>query len=417
MPARCRRYKALSKFFSHALTGECNMDLDAIQSELRSANLDGWLFYDHHHRDPIAYRVLKIAPSLCTRRWYYLIPATGEPSGLVHRIERGNLDGLPGRLRPYSSWSEQREYLAEMLRDKRRVAMQYSPLNDIPYVGLVDAGTVELVKSFGVEVVTSADLVQLFEARWTDAALASHFEAGKAVHAAIEGAFATIRNAIRAGKILSEYDVQQEMLAVFRAHGVETDEPPIVAVNANAANPHYFPTADRSLSIRENDFVLLDVWARQSKPGAVYYDVTWTGFVGETVPSRYTEIFNIVREARDAAVDLVKDAMQKGTPLYGYQVDDAARAVIERAGYGEYFVHRTGHSIGEDVHGNGANMDNLETHDSRQVVPRTCFSVEPGIYLDDFGVRSEVNVYVEECAARVTGDVQQAVVPILASRD
>jgi Xaa-Pro aminopeptidase len=391
------------------------MDLDAIQSELRKANLDGWLFYDHHHRDPIAYRVLKTAPRMCTRRWYYLIPGLGEPSRLVHRIERGNLDGVPGALRLYSSWTEQREHLRQMLEGKQRIAMQYSRLNDIPYVGLVDAGTIELVRSFGVEVASSADLVQLFEARWSDDALASHLEAGKAVHAAIDSAFAAIRAAVRAGKNLTEYDVQQEMMRVFRSNGVETDEPPIVAVNANAANPHYDPTKDSALPIREGDFVLLDVWAKQSNAGAVYFDVTWTGYVGETVPSRYTEIFNIVREARDAAVSRVKEAMQQGSPLYGYQVDDAARRVIERAGYGDKFVHRTGHSIGEDVHGNGANMDNLETHDSRQVVPRTCFSVEPGIYLDDFGVRSEVNVYVEEHDARVTGEIQQAVVPILAA--
>ncbi|HET7214917.1 MAG TPA: M24 family metallopeptidase [Terriglobia bacterium] len=389
------------------------MNLDAIQSELRNSGLDGWLFYDHHHRDPIAYRVLKIAPPMCTRRWYYLIPASGEPMRLVHRIERGNLDGVPGALRLYSSWTEQREHLQQMLEGRRRVAMQYSPLNDIPYVGLVDAGTIELVRSFGVEVVSSADLVQLFEARWSGDALASHFVAGKVVHAAINAAFGAIRTAVRAGKVLSEYDVQQEMMRLFAAKGVETDEPPIVAVNANAANPHYDPAKDSALPIREGDFVLLDVWAKQSKPGAVYFDVTWTGYVGETVPARYTEIFNIVREARDAAVDRVREAMQKGSPLYGYQVDDAARQLIARAGYGDKFVHRTGHSIGEDVHGNGANMDNLETHDSRQVLPRTCFSIEPGIYLDDFGVRSEVNVYVEEHDARVTGEIQQAVVPIL----
>jgi Xaa-Pro aminopeptidase len=390
------------------------MDLPGIQSELRSAHLDGWLFYDHHHRDPIAYRVLRIAPRMCTRRWYCLIPASGEPSRLVHRIERGNLDGVPGALRLYSSWTEQREHLRQMLEGKYRIAMQYSPLNDIPYVGLVDAGTIELVRSFGVEVVSSADLVQLFEARWSDAALATHLDAGKAIHAAINSAFAAIRGAVTSGKVLTEYDVQQAMMRIFAANGLETDEAPVVAVNANSADPHYGPTAGSALPIREGDFVLLDVWAKQSKPGAVYFDVTWTGFVGEMVPGPYSEIFNIVREARDAAVSLVKEAMQKGSPLYGFQVDGAARGVIERAGYGDKFVHRTGHSIGEDVHGNGANMDNLETHDSRQVVPRTCFSVEPGIYLDDFGVRSEVNVYVEEHDARVTGEIQQAVVPILA---
>jgi Xaa-Pro aminopeptidase len=394
--------------------GEFTMDLEAIQSELRKCHLDGWLFYDHHHRDPIAYRVLKISPSLCTRRWYYLVPASGEPSRLVHRIERGNLDGVPGALHLYSSWTEQRESLKQMLDGKQRIAMQYSPLNDIPYVGLVDAGTIELVRSFGVEIISSADLVQLFEARWSDAALASHLEAGKAVHAAVHGAFAAIRDAVRDGKVITEYDVQQEMMRVFAANGVEADEPPIVAANANAANPHYDPAKNSALPIRKGDFVLLDVWAKQSRPGAVYFDVTWTGYVGQIVPARYTEIFDIVREARDAAINRVKKAMQKGSPLYGYQVDDAARGVIERAGYGDKFVHRTGHSIGEDVHGNGANMDNLETHDSRRVVPRTCFSVEPGIYLDDFGVRSEVNVYVEEHDAHVTGEIQQAVVHILA---
>ncbi|HET9180341.1 MAG TPA: M24 family metallopeptidase [Terriglobia bacterium] len=390
------------------------MDLDAIQSELRRANLDGWLFYDHHHRDPIAYRVLKIAAPMCTRRWYCLVPSSGEPCRLVHRIERGNLDGLPGALHLYSSWIEQREHLRQMLAGKRRIAMQYSPLNDIPYVGLVDAGTIELVRSFGVEVISSADLVQLFEARWSAAALASHLEAGKAVHAAIDRAFAAVRESVRAGKALTELDVQQEMLRMFAASGLETDEAPIVAVNANSANPHYAPSKGSALPIREGDFVLLDVWAKQSKPEAVYFDVTWTGFVGATVPSRYVEIFTIVREARDAAVNLVKAAMQQGRALYGYQVDDAARSVIGRAGYADKFVHRTGHSIGEDVHGNGANMDNFETHDSRQVLPGVCFSVEPGIYLDDFGVRSEVNVYVEEQDARVTGEIQQAVMPILA---
>ena len=389
------------------------MDLDAIQSELRKANLDGWLFYDHHRRDPIAYRVLKIAPPMCTRRWYYLVPASGEPSRLAHRIEPGNLDGVPGTLYLYSSWTEQRERLRQMLAGKHRIAMQYSPLNDIPYVGLVDAGTVELVRSFGVEVISSADLVQLFEARWSAAALASHLEAGKAVHGAIDRAFAAIREALLAGRTLSEFDVQQEMMRIFAANGLETDEPPIVAVNANSANPHYGPSKDSALPIREGDFVLLDVWAKRSKPEAVYFDVTWTGFVAETVPERHAQIFNIVREARDAAVNLVKGAMQQGRPLFGFQVDDAARRVIGRSGYGEKFVHRTGHSIGEDVHGNGANMDNFETHDSRQVLPGTCFSVEPGIYLDDFGVRSEVNVYVEEHDARVTGEIQQAIIPIL----
>jgi len=390
------------------------MNLIAVQESLRDESVDGWLFYDHHHRDPIAYRVLKIAPKMCTRRWYYLIPAEGEPAKLVHRIEKGNLAGLPGGEHEYSSWSEQREGLKKILRGKKTVAMQYSPLNDIPYVGLVDAGTVELVRSFGVQVVSSADLVQLFEARWSAEALASHLEAGKAVHAIVRSAFAMIAEAARAGRAMTEYDVQQEIVRLYGLYGLEADEAPIVAVNENTANPHYTPVPAASLPIRANDFVLLDVWAKLREPESVYFDITWTGFVGEKVPHQYAEIFEIVREARDAAVSLVTQARREGRPLRGYQVDDAARGVITRQGYGEFFVHRTGHSIGEDVHGSGANMDNFETRDDRRIIPGTCFSVEPGIYLPEFGVRSEVDVYVEEHDARVTGEVQEAVVPILA---
>jgi Xaa-Pro dipeptidase len=392
---------------------EAHVDLNAIQAALREQQLDGWLFYDHHHRDPIAYRVLKIAPAMCTRRWYYLIPTVGEPTKLVHRIEKYNLDGLRGSTHEYSSWAEQRDKLKAILAGKKSVAMQYSALNDIPYVGLVDAGTVELVKSFGVEVLSSADLVQLFEARWSPQALASHLEAGRVVHAAVRGSFAMIRKAIAKGKTIIEYDVQQEIARLLNAEGVEADEPPVVAVNANSSNPHYSPTPASSQPIHQGDFVLLDVWGKCRRPGSVYFDITWTAFVGDTVPDRYTEIFNVVREARDAAVNLVKEAARKNETIYGYSVDDAARGVITGHGYGEYFVHRTGHSIGEDVHGNGANMDNFETRDNRKIIPRTCFSVEPGIYLPEFGVRSEVDVYVEEGEARITGEMQQAVVPIL----
>jgi Xaa-Pro aminopeptidase len=389
------------------------MEFNRIQSTLRENGFDGWLFYDHHHRDPIAYRVLKINPPMCTRRWYYLIPAEGEPSKLIHRVERHNLAGLPGRELEYSSWKEQCEGLKKILEGKSRIAMQYSPLNDIPYVGLVDAGTIELVKSMGVEVVSSADLVQLFEARWSEEALASHLEAGKVVHAAVRAGFAAIGDAVRAGKGITEYGVQQAMLRVFEGGGVVADEGPVAAVNQNAANPHYMPMPDRSSPIGPNDFVLLDVWGKMNRPGAVYFDITWTGFVGVEVPRRYTEIFEIVREARDAAVDFVQAAMKSGRTIYGYEVDDVARGVINRQGYGQYFVHRTGHSIGEDVHGNGANIDNFETRDTRQIIPGVCFSIEPGIYLPEFGVRSEVNVFVEESSARVTGEIQQAIVPIL----
>lgn len=391
------------------------MDLQGIQAALRDAQLDGWLFYDHHRRDPIAYRVLNINPAMCTRRWYYLLPAAGEPAKLVHRIESHNLDAAPGRREVYSSWREQREKLQAMLAGRRRIAMQYSAMNDIPYVGLVDAGTIELVRSLGVEIISSADLVQLFEAAWSPEALASHLEAGKGVHAAVRHAFGAIRKAVQSGKAISEYDVQQEMVGVYEAHGLITDEAPNVSVNANSSNPHYSPSKEVSQPIRGGDFVLIDAWGKLPSPGAVYFDITWTAFVGETVPERPAEIFSVVREARDAAIELVQAARRAGRELYGYEVDDAARNVIVRHGYGEYFVHRTGHSIGEDVHGNGANMDNLETRDSRRIIPRTCFSVEPGIYLPEFGARSEVNVYVEERDARVTGEIQNEVVPLLGS--
>jgi len=389
------------------------MELDLIQSTLRKSGLDGWLFYDHHRRDPIAYRVLKINPPMCTRRWYYLIPAEGDPRKLIHRVERQNLAGLPGQEIQYSSWKEQHAGLKKILEGKRRIAMQYSPLNNIPYVGLVDAGTIELVKSLEVEVVSSADLVQLFEARWSAEALASHLEAGKVVHAAVRAGFAAIGDAVRSKKGTNEYDVQQEMRRVFDAAGVVTDEGPVAAVNRNSANPHYMPLREDSRPIGANDFVLLDVWGKMNKPGAVYFDITWTGFVGVEVPRRYAEVFEIVREARDGAVDLVQAAMKTGRTIHGYEVDDVAREIITRRGYGSYFVHRTGHSIGEDVHANGANIDNFETRDTRQIIPGICFSIEPGIYLEEFGVRSEVNVFVEESSARVTGEIQTAIVPIL----
>jgi len=389
------------------------LKLEEIQSALREANLDGWLFYDHHRRDPIAYRVLNIAPVMCTRRWYYFIPRDGEPAKLVHRIEANNLVGLPGREERYSAWREQREGLSRLLHGRKRIAMQYSALNNIPYVGLVDAGTIELVKSCGVEVESSADLVQQFEACWSDAQWQSHLAAGQVVHESVRAAFKAIRDAAAAGREISEFDVQREMVNVFAAHELIADEPPCVAVNANSANPHYSPPAAGSQPIRAGDFVLIDVWGKQNKPGAVYFDITWTGYVGETVPEQYTKVFDVVREARDAAIHLVQKSLEASRIIRGYEVDDAARDVVTRHGYAAFFVHRTGHSIGEDVHGNGANMDNFETHDERRIIARTCFSIEPGIYLHDFGVRSEVNVFTGAREARVTGEIQQAIVPIL----
>ncbi|MGH9358879.1 MAG: M24 family metallopeptidase [Terriglobia bacterium] len=400
---------------AHRNSGVNPMDLKAIQQSLQRSGCDAWLFYDHHYRDPIAYRILGLEPAVWSRRWYYLIPASGEPEKLAHRIEPGSLAELPGRENAYSSWKEQRERLGAMVAGKTRVAMQYSPLNDIPYIGLVDAGTVELVRGFGVDIVSSADLVQLFEARWTPEALSSHLEAGEAVHRIIRQAFGMIREAVKRGKPLDEYRLQQEILKLFEQNGLEADHPSIVAANRHTADPHYSPGASGSLPLGKGDFVLLDVWARRKTPEAVYFDVTWTGFVGEEIPKRHSDIFEIVREARDAGIEITRSRLRSGETVRGCDVDDEVRAIIERHGYGEFFIHRTGHSIGREVHGNGANLDNFETHDARPLIPRTCFSVEPGIYLPEFGVRSEVDVYVDEREARVTGEAQQAIVPILAA--
>jgi Xaa-Pro dipeptidase len=388
------------------------MNLSAIQAALREQNLEAWLFYDHHHRDPIAYRVLGLPEGqMVTRRWFYLVPAQGEPAKLVHRIEPAHLDTLPGAKREYAAWQELSEGLKAMLAPYRRVAMQYSPNNLVFYVSLVDAGTVELVRSFGKEVVSSADLVSRFEATWTEEQIRSHFEAGKALDAITAAAFQEIGRRVRQGSC-NEYEIQKWFLENFRRENLVTDDGPIVAVNANSGNPHYAPSAEQHLPIREGDFVLLDVWAKKNTPDAVYYDITWTGFVGKTPPERHREIFGIVTRARDAGVAKVKSAIAAGQKIAGWEVDKATRDVIEAAGYGRYFVHRTGHSIATEVHGNGANMDNLEIHDERQILPNTCFSVEPGIYFPEFGVRSEVDVLVRERSAEVTGKIQQELVLI-----
>ena len=389
------------------------MKLQEIQAALRSRHIDAWLFYDHHHRDPIAYRVLGLAGELfVTRRWFYLIPAEGEPRKLVHRIENGHLDSLPGNKQEYSSYKELAAALGAMLQGQKTVAMQYSPQNMVPYLGLVDAGTVELVRSLGAEVVTSGDLVAEFEAVWTPEQIASHFAAGRIVDRITEEAFREIGRRVRHGGT-SEFAVQQWIDEALRREGLTNEnDPPIVAVNANSGNPHYSPAAEGAAPIRAGDFVLLDIWAKQSAPGAVYYDITWTGFAGAAPPERLCGIFRIVRGARDAGVSTVQEAVAAGRRLCGWEVDEAVRGVIERAGYGRYFVHRTGHSIGEALHGNGANLDNLETRDERAILANSCFSVEPGIYLPEFGVRSEVDVLVRERNAEITGKIQQEIVII-----
>jgi len=389
------------------------MQIEEIQAALREENLDGWLFFDHHQRDPLAYRILNLNPqAVATRRWYYFIPAHGEPQGLVHAIESGVLHGLPGEVRRYSSWSAQLDGLRRLLTGSRKIAMQYSPNCAIPYVSLVDGGTLELVRSIGVEVATSANLVQLFEARWTAEQLEMHLEAGRRVDRVRANAFHKIATTLASGQSITEWDVNRFIRAGFESSGMVTDHGPIVAVNAHMSDPHYEPAREGSSAIHPGDAVLIDMWAKLDCPAAVYYDITWTGFCGPTPPSPLENVFEVVRDGRDRAIERVRAAIESGETIHGFDVDDAARTYIRDRGFGDYFIHRTGHSIGEEVHGTGANMDNLETHDERRIIPRTCFSVEPGVYLPEFGIRSEVNVYVGANEARVTGEIQRKLVTI-----
>jgi Xaa-Pro aminopeptidase len=391
-----------------------SFDVQAVQKDLKAAKLDGWLFYDFRGRDPIAHRILQLPPTMRTRRWFYFVPTKGAPRKLVHKIESESLAALPGETLYYAAQNELQENLAKLVLDAQSIAMQYSPRNAIPYVSMVDAGTVELVRSVGPKIFSSADLVQKYEACWTTEQLESHLAAGEGVDRIIREAFQVAAKGARDGKPLTEFDLKQWILREFDAAGVTTEEGPDVAVGPNASDPHYGPVEGKSAAIREGELLLLDVWAKKKAPGSVYYDVTWIGFLGAKVPEEYAKVFGVVRDARDKAVELIRSSIAKGKPLQGWQVDNAARSVINGAGYGEYFFHRTGHSIGESVHGNGVNMDGLETHDSRHLIPRTCTSIEPGIYLREFGIRSEVNVYIGEREARVTGAVQQEILPLFA---
>lgn len=388
-------------------------NIEAIQSALREQGIDGWLFYDILHRDPIAYRVLGLDHALAKRRWFYLIPAKGNPRKLVHRIEAATLDSLPGEKMQYAAAEELEKNLRKLIGRAKKVAMQYSPKNSIPYISLVDAGTVELIRAQGCKVVSSADLVQQFEAAWSAEQLETHRAAGRAIDSVTQAAFKEAARRVSAGEKFTEYDLQQWIAAQFQIHGVVSDSPPIVAVGAHSGDPHYEPMARGSAIVRRDDFLLLDIWAKTMAPNSVYYDITWVGYLGAKIPDRYAKSFSVVRDARDAAVQFVQKNISTGHAIEGWQVDAAAREVIRKAGFAKYFVHRTGHNIGQEVHGAGANMDGLETRDIRRIIPHTCFSVEPGIYLPEFGVRSEVDVYVGRNAAEVTGAVQTEILKLL----
>ncbi|MGE0644889.1 MAG: M24 family metallopeptidase [Nitrospira sp.] len=389
----------------------------AIQETLQDLQTaDGWLFYDFRGSDPLAYRVLLLDPTRhVTRRWYYWVPTTGDPVKLVHKIEPHVLDELPGQVQQYVSWEQQQKLLAALLRGQRQIAMQYSPFNAVPYLSRVDAGTIELIRSFGPEVVTSADLAQRFEAVWTDEQLESHRYAVTTLRNIVDDAFSHVASCLRHDRPLTEYDLQQFILSRMHDAGLTTSSAPIAAVDAHSADPHYTPPESGSSPITRDNLILIDLWAKQPFPGSVYGDITWTGYSAKQVPARHHMIFDYVRRGRDAALSFVQEQVLAGRFPCGWEVDEICRKTIEETGYGDFFIHRTGHSIGEDVHGNGANIDNLETRDNRRLIRHTCFSIEPGIYLPgEFGIRSELDVYISHREAVVYGlPLQAEIVPLL----
>ncbi|MBI4702397.1 MAG: aminopeptidase P family protein [Deltaproteobacteria bacterium] len=391
-------------------------DIARIQREIQAEGADGWLLYDFHNRDAIAYRVLGLDfGKFTSRRWFYFIPARGEPVRLVSRVEPTKLDALPGRKVLYLSWRELHARLGEILGAARRVAMQFSPTANIPYVSTVDGGTIDLVRSLGFEVVSSAGLVQIFEAVLGEAGYLSHVEAGERVQRIKDQAFALVGAELRAGRALTTYELQQFILRRYDELGLTCQgEKPICGTNEQPADPHFEPTPENARPIRPGDMLLVDLWAKLDRPGAIFYDITWCAFVGRKPPDKYAEIFGVVRDARDAALAFVRRRFAAGEAVHGYEVDDACREVVRQAGWGEHFIHRTGHSIGEQVHGNGVNIDNLETKDERLLVPGICFSLEPGIYLEgEMAARSEIDVFITPSGrVEVSGPMQQELVLI-----
>jgi Xaa-Pro aminopeptidase len=387
------------------------MNLTEIQAALRDGGHEAWLFYDHHHRDPIAYHVLGLPTNrLTSRRWFYVIPATGEPVKLVHRIESHHLDTLPGSKLEYSAWEELWANLESMVKPYRKLVMQYSPNNQIPYISLVDAGMLDLVRSFGKEIETSANLVARFEATLTDAQIASHYKAQAKIDDILAGAFQEIGRRARNGGT-HEFEIQQWIMEAFGRERLISGDPVNVSVGPNSGDPHYEPSSASSAPITKGDFVLIDIWGKLDEPDSVYYDITWTGVIG-TPSDKQREVFTVVRDARDVGINKVKQAFDSGKKICGWEVDKAVHDFIVSKGYGKNIFHRTGHSIGPDIHGNGANLDNLETKDDRLILPNTCFSVEPGVYLPDFGVRSEIDMMIRNGKAEVTGRIQNELVLI-----
>jgi Xaa-Pro aminopeptidase len=391
------------------------LEVGAVQQALKADGLDAWLLYDFHGSNPVSYRLAGMgeAGHLATRRWFYLIPQSGEPHALVHAIERYNLDHLPGSKTVYAGRGQLHAGLTKLLTGVKRVAMEYSPNCAIPYVSRVDAGTIELIRSLGVDVVSSGDLIQQFEARWNDAAIATHKTASEKLYRIKDQAFEEVARRLRDGVATTEYDIQQKMVGWFKDEGLIADSAPCVSAQENAGNPHYLATASAHRAIRKNELLLLDLWGKLEKPGAVYADITWIGFTGPNVPDRMAKAFGAICDARDAAVTTVQDAARAGRGVRGFEADKAARQVLIDAGYEDAILHRTGHSLGENVHGNGAHLDDYETHDERRLLPGSGFTIEPGLYFKEFGVRTEINMVWLANGPEVTGPRQKAILCLL----
>ncbi len=384
--------------------------IERMQEGLRNAGGPGWLFYDFRGSAPIAYRFLGLdTHGHFTRRWFYLIPAHGTPRKLVHRIESHKLDLLPGETTQYVAWEELQESLKRMLEGISSVAMQYSPGNAIPYVSLVDAGTAELIQGLGLKLESSADLIQLFECVWNDEEITDHREAAAKITKIVREAFEyTAARIVEVGSS-SELEVQNFIMQRFDEEGLETDFPPIAAVNEHSGDPHYSPTEESFSEIRKGDFLLIDLWARVKDRDSVFADITWTAFFGDAVPEKVKEAFKVISAARDTGVEFIRDKVALGKMPLGHEVDDAVRAVIQKAGFGQFILHRTGHNLARTIHGNGVNFDNLETHDTRRVIPGITCTIEPGVYQSDFGLRSEINIYMTSTGVEVTTPPQEAV--------
>lgn len=372
--------------------------IEQIQHVLRDYHLDGWLLYNFRNTNIFATKLLNMpSDKLSSRRYFYFIPANGEPQKLVHSIEQYDLDHIPGTKIIYNQWQTLHAGIKKLLGTSRTICMEYSPNNDIPYLSKVDAGTLEFIRSFGVDVISSGNIVQYFEARWSDEQLADAQQTAKILYQIIDKAFVFIGEQLRSNSKVTEYDVQQLIMHEFEKNDLTTYSPANCSVNGNGANPHYDPSERESSEIQRGDFILIDWWAKKKKPGAVYADFTWVGYAGTAIPEKYQNVFDIVKGSRDAAVDFLKKELHAGKKVRGCDVDDITRTYIADRGFGQYFIHRTGHNIGEEVHGNGAHIDNFETMDVREIIPETCFSIEPGIYLPgEFGIRLEIDVYISK---------------------